>query len=157
MRSVHKRSKRLKRRRILTVQQFQSQFSSEEQCLQYLSIHRWPQGFVCPRCGGGSRGYMRAKRVHECRSCGYQGSVTAGTLFHKTRVSLRGWFWALYRMSQDKKGISALQLSKEIGVSYPTARGSSGILCVNRSPLGEGMKAPAIFHRLGHVSQAAIG
>lgn len=114
-------SRRLKRRRILTVQQFQSQFSSEEQCLQYLSAHRWPQGFICPRCGGGSRGYMRAKRVHECRACGYQGSVTAGTIFHKTRVPLRGWFWALYRMSQDKKGISSLQLSKEIGVSYPTA------------------------------------
>src|SRR5487761_144414 len=118
---MHKRSKRLKRRRILTVQQFQSQFSSEEQCLQYLSAHRWPQGFVCPRCGGGSRGYMRAKRVHECRACGYQCSVTAGTIFHKTRVPLTGWFWAIYRMSQDKKGISALQLSKEIGVSYPTA------------------------------------
>jgi len=64
---------------------------------------------------------MKAKRVHECRGCGYQGSVTAGTIFHKTRTPLRDWFWAIYRMSQGKKGISALQLSKEIGVSYPTA------------------------------------
>lgn len=64
---------------------------------------------------------MKAKRVDECRRCGYQGSVTAGTIFHKTRVELRDWFWAIYRMSQGKKGISALQLSKEIGVSYPTA------------------------------------
>ncbi len=47
--------------------------------------------------------------------------MTAGTIFHKTRAPLTGWFWALYRMSQSKKGISALQLSKEIGVSYPTA------------------------------------
>jgi len=59
--------------------------------------------------------------VHECAACGYQGSVTAGTIFHKTRTPLRSWFWAIYRMSQDKKGISALQLSKEISVSYPTA------------------------------------
>ena len=51
----------------------------------------------------------------------YQRSVTAGTIFHKTRTPLTSWFWAIYRMSQDKKGISALQLSKEIGVSYPTA------------------------------------
>ena len=64
---------------------------------------------------------MKAKRVHECRVCGYQGSVTAGTIFHKTRVPLRDWLWAIYRMSQGKKGISAVQLSKEIGVSYPTA------------------------------------
>ena len=64
---------------------------------------------------------MWAKRVYECRACGYQCSVTAGTIFHKTRVPLRSWFWAIYRMSQDKKGISSLQLSKEIGVCYPTA------------------------------------
>jgi transposase-like protein len=82
---------------------------------------RWPRGFVCPRCGGDSRGYMKAKRVHECRGCGYQGSVTAGSIFHKTRVPLSDWFWAIYRLSQGKKGISALQLSREIGVSYPTA------------------------------------
>ena len=64
---------------------------------------------------------MQARRVEECRRCGYQGSVTAGTIFHKARVPLNDWFWAIYRMSQGKKGVSALQLSKEIGVSYPTA------------------------------------
>jgi hypothetical protein len=64
---------------------------------------------------------MAARQVHECGECGYQCSVTAGTIFHKTRVPLTGWFWAIYRMSHDKKGISAMQLSKEIGVSYPTA------------------------------------
>ena len=51
----------------------------------------------------------------------YQCSVTAGTIFHKTRTPLSSWFWAIYRMSHDKKGISAMQLAKEIGVSYPTA------------------------------------
>lgn len=64
---------------------------------------------------------MKAKRVYECRRCGYQASVTAGTIFHKTRTPLRHWFWAIYRMSQGKKGVSALQLSKEIGVNYATA------------------------------------
>jgi len=64
---------------------------------------------------------MASRCVHECAGCGHQSSVTAGTIFHKTRTPLTSWFWAIYRMSQDKKGISALQLSKEIGVSYPTA------------------------------------
>jgi transposase-like protein len=64
---------------------------------------------------------MAVRRVHECTGCSYQCSVTAGTIFHKTRTPLSSWFWAIYRMSQDKKGISAVQLSKEIGVSYPTA------------------------------------
>ena len=105
----------------MTIEEFRRRFGDEEQCWEHLTRMRWPRGFVCPRCGGGSRGYMKAKRVHECRGCGYQGSVTAGTIFHKTRVRLSSWFWAIYRLSQGKKGVSALQLSKEIGVSYPTA------------------------------------
>jgi len=64
---------------------------------------------------------MEARRVHECARCHYQCSVTSGTIFHKTRTPLSSWFWAIYRMCSNKKGISALQLSKEIGVSYPTA------------------------------------
>src|SRR6516165_9697936 len=110
-----------KSQRMMTIQEFRERFGEEEQCWKHLTSWRWPRGFVCPRCGGGSRGYMKAKRVQECRTCGYQGSVTAGTILHKTRVPLRDWFWAIYRLSQGKKGISALQLSKEIGVGYPTA------------------------------------
>ena len=106
---------------MMTIEAFRRRFGDEEQCWEHLTRLRWPRGFVCPRCGGDSRGYLKAKRVHECRACGYQGSVTAGTVFHKTRVALSSWFWAIYRMSQGKKGVSALQLSKEIGVSYPTA------------------------------------
>ena len=113
--------KKPKRKGMMTIQRFRRLFGEEERCWEHLTRLRWPKGFVCPRCGGGSRGYMKAKRVHECRGCGYQGSVTAGTIFHKTRVPLSDWFWATYRLSQGKKGVSALQLSKEIGVSYPTA------------------------------------
>ena len=106
---------------MMTVGEFRSQFPEEGACARYLAGQRWPEGFACPRCGGGSRGYIASRGVYECAACAYQCSVTAGTIFHKTRVPLLGWFWALYRMSQGKKGVSALQLSKEIGVSYPTA------------------------------------
>ena len=64
---------------------------------------------------------MSERQVHECALCAYQCSVTSGTIFHKTRTPLTSWFWAIYRMSHDKKGISAMQLSKEIGVGYRTA------------------------------------
>src|ERR1017187_3846671 len=107
--------------KMLTVLEFQTQFGDEQQCGEQLSRQRWPEGFACPRCGGPSRGYMAVRQVHECNRCAYQCSVTAGTIFHKTRVPLTGWFWAIYRMSHDKKGISAMQLSKEIGVCYQTA------------------------------------
>lgn len=113
--------KPLKRKQVMTVLEFRSAFPNEAACAEYLTRQRWPRGFQCPRCDGPSRGYMASRRVHECAACGYQCSVTAGTIFHKTRVPLLDWFWALYRMSQGKKGISALQLSKEIGVAYPTA------------------------------------
>jgi transposase-like protein len=110
-----------KRDGMMTVQQFRASFGNEQQCGEQLSRQRWPEGFKCPRCGGPSRGYMAARQVHECALCAYQCSVTAGTIFHKTRTPLGSWFWAIYRMSHDKKGISAMQLAKEIGVSYPTA------------------------------------
>src|ERR1019366_6038847 len=107
--------------KMLTVLEFQTQFGDEQQCGEQLSRQRWPEGFSCPRCGGPSRGYMASRQVHECAGCSYQCSVTAGTIFHKPRVPLTGWFWAIYRLSHDKKGISAMQLKKEIGVSYQTA------------------------------------
>src|SRR5437667_9474086 len=116
-----KKTNRLKKGRILTVKEFRARFGDHDQCARYLASERWPNGFRCPRCGGRSRGYMASRQVEECAACGYQCSVTAGTIFHKTRVPLAGWFWAIYRMGQDKKGISAVQLSQEIGVSYPTA------------------------------------
>ena len=111
----------VKRLKMMTVREFNALYGDETKCGQQLSRQRWPEGFRCPRCGGGSRGYMAARRVHECAGCSYQCSVTAGTIFHKTRTPLPSWFWAIYRMSHDKKGLSAVQLAKEIGVSYPTA------------------------------------
>ena len=113
--------KKSQRKGMMTIGRFRRLFGGEAQCGEHLRRLRWPRGFICPRCGGDSRGYMKARRVDECRACGYQGSVTAGTIFHKARVPLQDWFWAIYRMSQGKKGVSALQLGKEIGVSYPTA------------------------------------
>jgi hypothetical protein len=110
-----------KKNRMLTVGEFRSQFGEESQCAEQLTRQRWPEGFRCPRCAGGTRGYIASRRVHECNRCAYQCSVTAGTIFHKTRTPLTSWFWAIYRMSHDKKGISAVQLAKEIGVSYVTA------------------------------------
>ncbi len=106
---------------MLTVGEFRAQFGEESQCAEQLTRQRWPEGFRCPRCAGTTRGYIAARRVHECKQCAYQCSVTAGTIFHKTRTPLTSWFWAIYRMSHDKKGISAVQLMKEIGVSYVTA------------------------------------
>lgn len=107
--------------RILTVQAFGERFGTDAQCVEHLTRLRWSDGFVCPACGHAGGCYVATRGVHQCTACRRQTSLTSGTIFHKTRVPLRKWFWALYRMGQDKKGISATMLRKEIGVSYPTA------------------------------------
>src|SRR5476651_1823544 len=84
--------KNRRRDKMLTVQEFRRLFGTERRCGAQLTRQRWPHGFACPHCGGPSRGYMVSRRVHECARCGYQCSVSAGTIFHKTRMPLASWF-----------------------------------------------------------------
>jgi len=101
--------------------EFQEKFSTEESCRNYLYQMRWPNGFRCPICDH-NRAYKITKRhLYECAECCYQASVTAGTIMHKTRTSLKIWFWAIYLMANDKRGASATQLSQQFAISYPTA------------------------------------
>jgi transposase-like protein len=105
-----------------TLIEFQDQFPDEEHCWAYLRRARWPRGFVCPRCGGRGSHFLASRRLEQCRTCRYQGSVTAGTIFHGTRVSLQIWFLGVFSLARHKKGISALQFQKDTGLgSYQTA------------------------------------
>jgi len=100
--------------------EFQKRFLSDEQCMQYLEKLRWPQGFRCPNCQH-DVGYRLAYRgLIQCAVCRHQTSVTSGTLFHKTRIPLCIWFWMIYMIAQDKCGVSALKLSKDLGMHYST-------------------------------------
>jgi len=85
---------------------------------QALAQQRWPEGFRCPRCGHDHGYAITTRRSYECSKCHYQASLTAGTLFHSTNLSLIKWFWAIYLAVSDKGGISAMRLSKQIGVSW---------------------------------------
>jgi transposase-like protein len=101
--------------------EFQEYFGSEEACLQAVERVRWPKGFICPACGhdGGYR--ISTRPVWQCACCEHQTSITAGTLFHKTRIPLRKWFLIMYLVAQDKGGASALRLSKLLKLRYDTA------------------------------------
>lgn len=105
------------------------QFATQRACLNEIVRHRWPQGFVCSRCGHDQAFVLSREQKRQCARCRYQVSVTAGTVFHHTHVPLPKWFAAIYLMAADKGGISALRLSKMIGVSWPTAQ---RILCLLR-------------------------
>ena len=101
--------------------EFQSIFPDDEACIEYLVGRRWPDGFGCPKCGSKNAWRLAARRLWECRSCGRQTSITAGTLMAKTKLPIRVWFWAAYLMSTHSNGLSALQLRHQLGLSYPTA------------------------------------
>lgn len=100
---------------------FQSRFNSEEACQEHLFSIRWPNGFRCPHCGYTKYYLISERHLYQCRNCGYQASLTAGTVFHKTRTPLQKWFWAIFLASNDKRRYSALELMNDIKVSYPTA------------------------------------
>ena len=96
-------------------------FDTDEKCRIALEKLRWPEGVRCIRCSSEkiSRNYKRNQ--FECTPCGYHFSVTAGTIFHDSHLPLRKWFIAIYLISESKKGVSALQLKRVLGVAYKTA------------------------------------
>ena len=105
-----------------TLLEFQAQFPDDAHCWAYLRRARWPRGFVCPRCGGRGSHFLASRRLEPCRACRDQSSVTAGTVFHGTRVPLRVGFLGVFFLARHKKGISALPFQKDTGVgSDPTA------------------------------------
>jgi transposase-like protein/predicted RNA-binding Zn-ribbon protein involved in translation (DUF1610 family) len=105
-----------------TIMDFQERFASEAACLDYLAASRWPDGFVCPACGGRRAWVLERRHLWECGDCGQQTSVTAGTVMHGTRTPLRVWFWAAYLVATHHPGISAKQLQRQLGLSrYETA------------------------------------
>ncbi len=105
-----------------TWNEFLDWFATEEACLGYLERLRWPQGFVCPRCGCVGDAYRATRTRLMCPSCQHQGSVTAGTIFEKTRTPLRVWLAAAWYLTNQKQGVSALGLQRVLGLgSYQTA------------------------------------
>ena len=102
--------------------EFLEQFSSEDACLAYLEELRWPNGFICPSCGVASLPYRASRIRMMCKDCGHQSTVTAGTIFDKTRTPLRVWLAAAWYLTNQKQGVSALGLQRVLGLgSYQTA------------------------------------
>lgn len=100
---------------------FQTLFSSEEKCHTYLFQRRWPDGFVCPKCGGQRYSCIKSRGLYQCSTCRYQCSVRVGTVFQKSKTPLQKWFWMIFLLSQSKNGYSALALKRLLSISYSTA------------------------------------
>jgi len=105
-----------------SLHEFRKLFGDEAACRRYLARSRWPEGFRCPRCQHDDALELPARLLWRCRRCGYDTSVTAGTVLHRTKLPLTQWFWAAYLVSTQTPGFSALQLQRQLGLHrYETA------------------------------------
>jgi transposase-like protein/predicted RNA-binding Zn-ribbon protein involved in translation (DUF1610 family) len=103
------------------IMEFEKRFNTEQKCRQYFFKMKWPEGFKCPKCTHNQIWHVR-RNVYQCRNCGYETSVTSGTIFHDTRKPLQMWLRAMWYVTNQKHGISALGLQRALGQgSYHTA------------------------------------
>lgn len=104
-------------------QEFEACFPDDAACARYLVARRWPEGFICPACGG-RKGWelSRDRPAWQCAGCRRQTSVTAGTMLHASHRPLKTWFLAAHTLASHSNGMSALQLQAQLGIgSYKTA------------------------------------
>ena len=106
---------------MLSFTQFIKRFPNEKACVEYLYSVKWPQGFECPICGCRHGYTLKNRRQYQCARCRHQASLTANTVMHRSHLPLTKWFWAIYLVACDKRGISALALAGKIEVCYETA------------------------------------
>src|SRR4249920_34648 len=105
-----------------TFQEMDTWFRTEAGCRDYVRRLRWPEGFICRRCGAIGEPWVTARGVFHCRACAGETSLTAGTIFEGTRKPLRMWFLAMWFVTSQKNGVSALGLQRVLGLgSYETA------------------------------------
>lgn len=101
--------------------QFLEVFGTEDACRDYLTKIIWQNGAYCPHCGSKRVYHFRNGRVHKCAKCRKQFSIKVGTIFEDSKIPLKKWFMAIYLLTCHKKGISSLQLSRDLGITQKTA------------------------------------
>jgi transposase-like protein len=148
-----------------TFEEFLEWFQSEEDCRRYLEWIRWPDGFICPRCGSDEFWRTDRKLIH-CKTCSHQTSVTAGTVFEDTRKPLLLWFHVIWLMMAQKTGLSARNLCDTYGFgSYQTAwawlhKLRSSMIRTGREQLSGRVEVDETYvggHRIGKRGRGAEG
>lgn len=104
-----------------TYREFVDMFPDDTACAAFLARLRWPDGFVCTTCKAGSIPWSESRRRLACPICRHQTSVTAGTIFDKTRTPLTTWFEAAWHVTTAKNGMSAKTLERTLGTTYRVA------------------------------------
>lgn len=105
----------------LSLSDFLKKYGTEGACYDALFELRWPNGFRCPDCGHHSHCRLKSRKLIQCNRCHHQTSLTARTLFDRTKLPLSTWFLTIFLLTQSKNGLSAMALARHLGVSYNTA------------------------------------
>ena len=106
----------------LTLRKFQDRFPTEESCLEHLKLTRFGERHECEKCGKDAQFYrVQKRRSYACEHCGHQIYPTARTPFHRTRTSLRDWFYVMFLFCTTRNGVAAKEVERQIGVTYKTA------------------------------------
>src|SRR3954463_7845507 len=135
----------------MTYSRFLELFPDNDACLDYLRGKFFPDGSECPGCGKQTKFFrIKSRAAYSCMYCRHQVYPTAGTIFHKSTVSLQLWFYAIYLMSSTRCGISAKQLEREIGVNYKTAHRMlrlirTELMAQDETPLSGNVEADETF------------
>ncbi|HUF58569.1 MAG TPA: IS1595 family transposase [Actinomycetota bacterium] len=127
-------------------------FGSEDRCRDYLETLRWPEGVACPECGGTSISRIKTRNQYDCNACRNRFSVKSGTALHDSHLPLWKWFLATYMMIESRKGISANQLKRTLGITYKTA----WFLC-HRIRWAMGDQPPEPLEGIVEVDETFIG
>lgn len=104
-----------------TLFQMMSSFPDEQSAINHLTALRWKDGAYCPHCGSTKVYHFSDNRSHKCGSCRKRFSIRVGTIFEDSKIELRKWFMAIWLITSHKKGISSVQLAKDVGVTQKTA------------------------------------
>src|SRR5919202_4628291 len=105
----------------LSEAQFRAAYGTEEQCRAVVEKLRWPKGFVCPLCGSCEGKRLSTRPKVQCRACRHQVSLTAGTIFHATKLPLTTWFLAMWLIATAKNGISSVEPGRRLGIKQTNA------------------------------------
>jgi transposase-like protein len=105
----------------MTLPELNRLFSTDEDCREILTRLRWPEGVQCPRCCNKNVWWVGSRKQFTCSECSYQFSVTTGTIFNDSHLPLASWFMAVLLLVEARKGMSANQVKRTLGVSYKTA------------------------------------
>ncbi len=101
--------------------EFFEQFPDEMSAIKYIETRRWAGNITCPHCGSERTSRQRAYQYHQCKDCRKKFTVRTGTIFERSHIPLHKWLFAMYLLQTARKGISSMQLSKELGITQKSA------------------------------------